>query len=260
MNFSKYFNTSSNFNFKDGYKNRRSFILVIHAASFKNFITCLIISLSVTVAKAQSEIDPIDIGFRKTLHDRSVKIINTLELKDSGKYNKVVDLLTDQYFDLNKVHDKTKESIAAINSLQLAAEEKISRIRNEEEKKAFLLSELHKGFIAKLQKTLVPEQIEKIKDGMTYRVMPLTYTAYQDMIPTLTPEQKEKIYDWLKEAREIAMDEGSSEDKHKVFGKYKGRINNYLSAEGYDMKKEEKAWQERIKEKKQREAEQISAQ
>ena len=31
----------------------------------------------------------------------------------------MVDLLTDQYFDLNKVHDKTKESIAAINSLQL---------------------------------------------------------------------------------------------------------------------------------------------
>ena len=76
---------------------------------------------------------------------------------------------------------------------------------------------------------------------MTYRVMPVTYTAYQDMILTLTTEQKEKIYNWLKEARELAMDEGSSEDKHKVFGKFKGRINNYLSAEGYDMKKEEKS-------------------
>ena len=249
MNFSKYFNTSSNFNFKDGYKNRRSFILVIHAASFKNFITCLIISLSVTVAKAQSEIDPIEIGFRKTLHDRSVKIINTLELKDSGKYNKVVDLLTDQYFDLNKIHDKTKGSIAAINSQQLTGEEKTSRIRIEEEKKASQLSELHKEFIAKLQKSLSDEQIEKIKDGMTYRVMPITYTAYQDMIPALTPEQKEKIHDWLKEAREIAMDQGSSEEKHKVFGKYKGRINNYLSSQGYNMKAEEKAWQQRIKDR-----------
>lgn len=244
MNFSKHFNTSSRFNFKHGCKNRRSFILVIHAASFKNFISFLIISLSVIVTKAQSEID-----FRKTLHDRSVKIVNTLGLKDSGKYNNVVDLLTDQYFNLNKVHDKSKESIAVINSLQLAVEEKTSRVRIEEEKKAFQLSELHKGFIAKLQKSLTDEQIEKIKDGMTYRVMPVTYTAYHDMIPTLKPEQKEKIHDWLKEAREIAMDEGSSEDKHKVFGKYKGRINNYLSAEGYDMKKEEKAWQERIKER-----------
>ena len=43
------------------------------------------------------------------------------------------------------------------------------------------------------------------------------------------------------------MDEGSSEKKHGVFGKYKGKINNYLSAAGYDMKKESKAWQERIK-------------
>ena len=84
---------------------------------------------------------------------------------------------------------------------------------------------------------------------MTYRVMPVTYTAYYEMIPALTPEQKRKICEWLKEARELAMDEGSSEDKHKVFGKFKGKINNYLSAEGYDMKKEEKAWQQRIKER-----------
>jgi len=84
---------------------------------------------------------------------------------------------------------------------------------------------------------------------MTYRVMPITYTAYQDMIPALTVEQKEKIYNWLREARELAMDEGSSEDKHKVFGKYKGKINNYLSIQGYDMKVEEKGWQQRIKER-----------
>ena len=161
----------------------------------------------------------------------------------------MVDLLTDQYFDLNKVHDKTKESIAAINSLQLAGEEKTNRIKIEEGKKASQLSELHKRFIAKLQRTLTDEQIEKIKDGMTYRVMPITYTAYVDMIPALTAEQKEKIYNWLREARELAMDEGSSEDKHKVFGKYKGRINNYLSSQGYDMKAEEKAWQQRIKDR-----------
>ena len=247
MNISKHLNTSSN-KLEAGYKNRKSFIL-FHAASFKNFITCLIICLNAFGAKAQTEADPMAIGFRKTLHDRSVKIVNTLGLTDSGKYNKVVDLLTDQYFDLNKVHDKTKESVVAINSLQLAGEEKTSRIKIEEEKKAAQLSQLHKGFITKLQTTLTGEQIEKIKDGMTYRVMPVTFTAYQDMMPTLTSEQKEKIYNWLKEARELAMDEGSSEDKHKVFGKYKGRINNYLSAQGYNMKAEEKAWQQRIKDK-----------
>ena len=237
-------NTSSNCKLEDGNKNRKSFIPLLHTASFKNSITCLLILFSAVIANAQTEAD-----FRKILHDRSVKIIDTLEIADSEKYNRVVNLLTDQYFNLNKAHDKTKESIAAINSLQLPGEEKSRRIKIEEEKKAAQLSELHKGFITTLQATLTGEQIEKIKDGMTYRVMPVTYAAYLDMILTLTIEQKEKIYNWLKEAREIAMDEGSSEDKHKVFGKYKGRINNYLSTQGYDMKVEEKGWQQRIKER-----------
>lgn len=232
------------------------FILLSRTASLKNFITCVIVSISFLTADAQQN----ETDFRKTLHDRSVKIVNTLGITDSGKYSNVIDLLTDQYFDLNKVHDKTKESIATINSLQLVGEEKTSRIKIEEEKKASQLSQLHKGFIAKLQTILTGEQIEKIKDGMTYRVMPITYTAYVDMIPALTAEQKEKIYNWLREARELAMDEGSSEDKHKVFGKYKGRINNYLSSQGYDMKAEEKGWQQRMKEKKQKEATQNVAQ
>ena len=43
------------------------------------------------------------------------------------------------------------------------------------------------------------------------------------------------------------MDAGSSEEKHAMFGKYKGRINNYLSAAGYDMKQAEKDLAERQK-------------
>jgi hypothetical protein len=65
-------------------------------------------------------------------------------------------------------------------------------------------------------------------------------------VPALTSEQKATIYDWLKEARELAMDGESSDKKHAVFGKYKGRINNYLSAAGYDMKKEGEEWAKRI--------------
>jgi len=250
MNNSKHsFNTSSYRKLENGLKNRGYFLSLLHTASFKNLITCLIILFGAIIAGAQTDTDPAAIGFRKILHDRSAKIVSTLELTDPAKHTCIVELLTEQYFNLNKIHDKSKETIATIKSLQLSDEEKSSRIKKEEEEKRSQLSKLHKGFIAKLQKSLPEDQIEKIKDGMTYRVMPVTYTAYYEMIPALTPEQKRKICDWLKEARELAMDEGSSEDKHKVFGKFKGRINNYLSAEGYDMKKEERAWQQRIKER-----------
>jgi hypothetical protein len=69
------------------------------------------------------------------------------------------------------------------------------------------------------------------------------------MIPSLTKAQKDQIMAWLVEAREHAMDAESSEKKHWWFGKYKGRINNYLSAQGYDLQKERKEWEERNKQK-----------
>jgi len=246
------FDVSSNRHLASDDKNHVTFPS-LHTASFKKIAFYILISLLITLLMNSLVIGQNSLTlqdeFKKTLHDRSIKIVNTLEITDSEKYEGIVTLLADQYFDLNKIHDKTKGSIAAIKSLQVSDEEKNDRIKKENEEKTIQLSNLHMGFIAQLQSRLTEDQIEKIKDGMTYRVMPVTYTAYQEMIPALSTEQKEKIYSWLKEARELAMDEGSSEDKHKVFGKYKGRINNYLSSQGYDMKAEEKAWQQRIKEK-----------
>ena len=84
---------------------------------------------------------------------------------------------------------------------------------------------------------------------MTYNVLNVTYTAYQDMLPSLTGEQKKQILAWLTEAREHAMDAESSDKKHAWFGKYKGRINNYLAKAGVDMKQAEKEWQQRLREK-----------
>ena len=185
----------------------------------------------------------------QVLVERSAKIVSTLGITDSVKYNKVVYELVNQYEQLNLIHDQCKANIADIKKQTLSDDEKAAAIKTQEGKKSTELLKLHDQFIAGLQKDLTNEQIDKIKDGMTYRVFPITYAAYNDMLTNLTPAQKDKIYNWLKEARELAMDEGSSDDKHKVFGKYKGRINNYLSAEGYDLKKETADWQARIKER-----------
>jgi hypothetical protein len=85
---------------------------------------------------------------------------------------------------------------------------------------------------------------------MTYGVVPKTYQAHLDMIPSLTDFEKAQILAWLKEAREFAMDAENSNAKHGWFGKYKGRINNWLSKRGYDLVKEREAWYKRIEEAK----------
>ena len=58
--------------------------------------------------------------------------------------------------------------------------------------------------------------------------------------PPPTPEQRLQLHAWLLEAHEHAMQAGSSEEKHGWFGRDKGRINNYLSKAGYNMKEAEK--------------------
>lgn len=188
-----------------------------------------------------------DSAYRKTIHDRSAKIVNTLEIKDPAKQAVVLNYVMNQYFDLNEVHDGHKKVKEDIKKKGLSKEEMDKAIEAQEAKKSARLLQLHHAFIGHLKENISDTQVDKIKDGMTYNVFHVTYTAYQDMIPGLTGTQKGKIYEWLTEAREKAMDEGSSDDKHKVFGKYKGRINNYLSTEGYDLKKEEDQWRERLK-------------
>jgi len=208
----------------------------------------IILLLTTVFTLVQSAIAQQD-EYKKVITERSAKIVNTLHITDSGKYTDVLNLVVDQYFQLNIIHEADKAAVEAIKK-QSSEKDKLDKaIKEQEEKKLQLLAQLHSKFIALLEEQLTKDQIEKIKDGMTYGVMPVTWAAYQDMLPQLTTDQKAQIYSWLKEARELAMDEGSSEKKHAVFGKYKGRINNYLSAAGYNMKMEGEEWQKRIKER-----------
>src|SRR5262249_29867730 len=86
-------------------------------------------------------------------------------------------------------------------------------------------------------------------DKMTNNKVQVTYDAYLEIVPNLTEPQKKKILDLLKEAREEAMDAGSADEKSAIFKKYKGRINNYLTAEGHDVKQAYKDWGEKQKAK-----------
>jgi Protein of unknown function (DUF3826) len=197
-------------------------------------------------ANAQNNTGTADTVYQKVIAERTAKIVTTLDVTDAGKRIKVQEIIAAQYISLNAIHDASKATVATIKAKQLSKEEIADAVKKEGDNKSEKLKQLHTQFIGQLKSTLTEAQIEKVKDGMTYRILPVTWTAYLDMLQKLTPEQKDKMYAWLVEARELAMDEGSSDAKHAVFGKYKGRINNYLSAAGYDMKKEGEDWAKRI--------------
>jgi uncharacterized protein YeeX (DUF496 family) len=218
-----------------------------HLIKFPAFFIALFLFISVSAQETKTSIDP---AYLKVITERSAKIVNTLSIKDSTQYKNVLSILVQQYNGINNIHEETKVALAAIKQQSITTQESALQVQKQEEKKVAQLQQLHNSFLAGLQKFLTEEQIELVKNGMTYNVLHVTYTAYQDMIPTLKEDQKKKIYEWLIEARELAMDGESSDKKHAIFGKYKGRINNYLSAAGYDLTKEREEWQKRLKAKK----------
>lgn len=187
-------------------------------------------------------------AYTKVITERAAKITAVLGIEDKAKAEKVTYVIRDQYSNLNDVYAARDLNVKAIK--EKYKEDKAERdtaLAKENRAVDASLAKLHKKYLKNLSAHLTEKQVEQVKDGMTYGVLPLTYRAYQEEILTLTDYQKKQILVWLTEAREKAMDAESSDKKHAWFGKYKGRINNYLSAAGYDLKKEGEEWQKRIK-------------
>jgi hypothetical protein len=198
--------------------------------------------------QAQQSVVAEDTAYIRVVNERAAKIVAVLGIAEGTKFTQVQNIIAQQYRNLNQIHEGSKASITSLKqSTSLTKEAIAEAVKKEEEARDAKLDQLHTAYIKQLQTSLTPEQVEKVKDGMTYRVLPITYAAFQDMIPRLTDPQKQQIYTWLLEAREHAMDAESSDKKHWWFGKYKGRINNYLAAQGYDLKKEGEEWEARRK-------------
>jgi len=179
---------------------------------------------------------------------RAERITASLGMADEATAARVTDCITGFYVGLHEIHRRRDERLATLPGKGAPGESasRAARILQKSDRKVGIH---HRRFLDCLAKELDSLHIGRVKDGLTYGVLPATYAGYQEMLPDLTAAQKEKILAWLAEAREKAMDGGSSEEKHAWFGKYKGRINNFLSSEGYDLKKAGEEWEKRIREK-----------
>ncbi len=208
------------------------------------FSICLICSVSIFGQDAVQVTDK-EAAYTRTITTRAEKIVATLGITDPSQEKKLVSTIADQYRNLNTIYTERDEQIKAVKQKEQSKDATESELKKIEQTTNQKIAALHTTFLSSLSSSLSPEQVIKVKDGMTYNVVKVTYDAYVDMIPTLKNEQKQQIMDWLVEAREYAMDAESSDKKHWWFGKYKGRINNYLSKEGYDINEERKEWEKR---------------
>jgi hypothetical protein len=178
-----------------------------------------------------------DPDYVKTIIGRAQKATDELGITWTLMGQNVTNVIANRYFQLNDIYAERDSLIKEGGEKKQIAEAQCDS----------KLYRSHFGFDADLQRYLKPHEVERVKDVMTYNVVKVTYDAQCDMIPSLKEEEKAQILLWLKEARELAVDAESSKKKHEVFGKYKGRINNYLAKRGYDLTKEREEWYKRVK-------------
>ena len=188
-----------------------------------------------------------DPKYVESIVNRSQKIVDKLGLTDVKVAEDVCNIIANRYFELNDIYEIRDAKVKTVKESGLTGDAKNEALKAAENEKDAALYRSHFAFPASLSLFLNEEQIEAVKDGMTYGVVKVTYEATLDMIPSLKEDEKVQIYAWLVEAREFAMDAENSNKKHAAFGKYKGRINNYLAKRGYNLTKEREEWAKRVK-------------
>ena len=199
----------------------------------RTFIAAIVLALSVFVVKSQpstaatnSAPSSADAKYTKAIEGRTTDILRYLALTDKDQAAKVHDAIIAQYRALKTWHEENDAKLKAARRGTNA----VAQIRAS-------LQDLHGEFLSRLAENLTPEQIEIVKDRMTYGKVQFTFAGYQTSYPDLSETNRQKILELLKQAREEAMDGGSAEEKTAIFQRYKGRINNYLSKQGIHPEK-----------------------
>jgi len=169
--------------------------------------------------------------YTKKLDARVAPIVASLGV-DHDKAAHLHSLIVAQYRAVNAWHAEHDIRLKELAVVSGGDAEKLAAAKREIGELKASLKSLHRRFVASLGADLGPEQIERVKDGMTVGKVQFTYGGYLQQNPDLTDQQKAKILTLLKDAREEAMDAGSMDEKSAIFNQYKGKINNYLASQG----------------------------
>jgi Spy/CpxP family protein refolding chaperone len=209
----------------------------------KSHLTLLLLAslaLGAQTTQAQMSTAPATEAEKEALYTESLEsrvgdIVKSLNLTNSTTADKVHDILVAQY--------RVMRARDAVIDARLAGAGKDISYANRAEDLQSESKILHAQFLAKLSALLTPEQVDAVKDKMTYNKVKVTYDAYCSIIPGLKDADKTQILEQLKVAREEAVDGGSAPEKSAIFQKYKDQINAQLNANGYDVAKAYKDWE-----------------
>ncbi|HMP82831.1 MAG TPA: DUF3826 domain-containing protein, partial [Verrucomicrobiota bacterium] len=158
-------------------------------------------------SQAQERTAPFTAAEREAVYTASIEkrasnILFALNITDAAAAGRVRDAILAQYRALRARDEAMDAMFKALSANSPGIETNRSLLL------PVLSQGLHSQFVERLSVSLTPEQIDIVKDKMTYNKVQVTYDAYCEIVPSLTEPEKTMILATLKEAREEAMDGG----------------------------------------------------
>jgi len=106
---------------------------------------------------------------------------------------------------------------------------------------------IHENLMTALRKELTPALVDSVLDKYTIGKVAFTMNGYKAIVPDLTKEEEAKILEFLKQAREQAIDYKNIRQVSAIFEIYKTKSEQYLNSNGRNWRQLYKAYVDKVK-------------
>ncbi len=171
-----------------------------------------------------------DLRWAAGLKEKAQKWADTLHLDDPAKTRCVRGLI---YAHLNAVttwhNEHADDCPAGINPRTGEVLREVDRqiIADAAQPRSY-----HETLMSGLRSMLTEEQVCKILDCYTVGKVDFTMRAYRDIVPNITAAEDSVCYNYLCEAREMAIDYKTMKEISEIFAIYKDKCEEYFNTHG----------------------------
>lgn len=177
---------------------------------------------------------------------KATEWVSELQLNDTRKEKKLVETIRNH---LNAVRDwnNTHPFTTVPPGINPVTGSKLSELDRQVIANSAMPSTVHEALMNGLKSELSSEQVEKVLDKYTIGKVEFTLKGYKAIVPDLTKEEEAKITEYLKQAREQAVDYKSMKQISAIFEIYKTKCEQYLNSNGRNWRQLYKAYTDKIK-------------
>ena len=224
----------------------------------KTLLPIALFFLTTTIAFAQNENKANTVSFSaadaKTKSDlelqkKAAEWVTDLKLNDVSKEEKVKAAIATHLKTVRDWHNGHPPATvpAGINP---ATGNPLSELDRQIIASSAMPKSVHESLMNVLKTELSPEQVESILDKYTIGKVAFTLKGYKAIVPDLKPEEEAKIVEYLKQAREQAIDYKNMKEISAIFEIYKTKCEQYLNSNGRNWRQLYKAYTDAVKAKK----------